>query len=178
MGTSRDFLFWKLSTFIMTFITLYQWSSRPVCTITEEITGRRRLKDSSSHFDTSCLSKWTVPSLPVADVKITRLSHLDSTLCDVVKNSKECDNLREPLMYNDTFNGHMNVFLEKGRILSIDEIAFGYQQIYEKEAIYSYTNFMGVAHQQDPSDAFAIMDLLWRVKPDLMIELGTTLYFL
>jgi len=32
---------------------------------------------------------------------------------------------------------------------------------------------MGVFIQQDPSDAFAIQDMLWRVKPDLIIEIGT-----
>lgn len=32
---------------------------------------------------------------------------------------------------------------------------------------------LGVPLQQDPNDAFAIMDLLWRLKPDLLIELGT-----
>jgi len=33
---------------------------------------------------------------------------------------------------------------------------------------------MGVALQQDPNDAFVIADMLWRVQPDLVIELGTS----
>ena len=30
--------------------------------------------------------------------------------------------------------------------------------------------WLGVPLQQDPSDAFAIADLLWRLRPDLVIE--------
>ena len=33
---------------------------------------------------------------------------------------------------------------------------------------------MGVSNQQDPLDAIAIADMLWRVQPDLVIELGTS----
>jgi cephalosporin hydroxylase len=33
---------------------------------------------------------------------------------------------------------------------------------------------MGVALQQDPNDAFVIADMLWRIQPDLVIELGTS----
>ena len=45
--------------------------------------------------------------------------------------------------------------------------------MFEYSAAFSYTNFLGVPLQQDPNDAFAIMDLLWHLKPDLLIELGT-----
>ena len=40
--------------------------------------------------------------------------------------------------------------------------------------MYSTTTFLGVALQQDPLDAFAIADLLWRLRPRLLIELGTS----
>jgi cephalosporin hydroxylase len=45
--------------------------------------------------------------------------------------------------------------------------------MFENSAAFTYPNFLGVSLQQDPNDAFAIMDLLWRLKPDLLIELGT-----
>jgi cephalosporin hydroxylase len=45
--------------------------------------------------------------------------------------------------------------------------------MFEQSAAFTYPNFLGVSLQQDPNDAFAIMDLLWRLKPDLLIELGT-----
>lgn len=40
--------------------------------------------------------------------------------------------------------------------------------------MFSTTSFLGVALQQNPLDAFAIADLLWRVRPRLLIELGTS----
>lgn len=45
--------------------------------------------------------------------------------------------------------------------------------MFEFSAAFTYPNFLGVSLQQDPNDAFAIMDLIWRLKPDLLIELGT-----
>lgn len=45
--------------------------------------------------------------------------------------------------------------------------------MFEYSAAFTYPNFLGVSLQQDPNDAFALMDLLWRLKPDLLIELGT-----
>ena len=59
------------------------------------------------------------------------------------------------------------------RVISVDDVAQGYQIVFERLIMFSYTNFLGVPLQQDPSDAFAIMDLMWRLKPDLVIELGT-----
>jgi cephalosporin hydroxylase len=32
---------------------------------------------------------------------------------------------------------------------------------------------LGAANQQDPNDAMVIQDLIWRIKPDLFIEIGT-----
>jgi cephalosporin hydroxylase len=57
--------------------------------------------------------------------------------------------------------------------LCIDDIVFGYERLFEKRSMYSMVSFLGVAMQQDPNDALVIADLLWRVRPRLLIELGT-----
>ena len=61
-----------------------------------------------------------------------------------------------------------------GRSLSVDDIARGYEKLFEIRYTHGSITFMGVSLQQDPSDAFAISDLLWRVRPSLLIELGTS----
>ena len=35
-------------------------------------------------------------------------------------------------------------------------------------------SWLGVSMQQTPNDAFVIADMLWRIRPDLVIELGTS----
>jgi len=39
--------------------------------------------------------------------------------------------------------------------------------------MFSRTSWFGVSVQQDPSDAFALSQLLWREQPDLLVEIGT-----
>jgi cephalosporin hydroxylase len=46
--------------------------------------------------------------------------------------------------------------------------------VFEGANLESAPTWLGVSLQQDPSDAFAIADLLWRLRPDLVIELGTS----
>ena len=60
------------------------------------------------------------------------------------------------------------------KCLSYADVALAYEKLFERRGMHSTTNFMGVALQQFPSDAFAIGDLLWRVRPRLLIELGTS----
>lgn len=72
----------------------------------------------------------------------------------------------------DTKYGNISIKATDHR-LRVDDIVHGYQYIFEGGALFTYTNFLGVSMQQDPSDAFALMDLIWRLKPDLIIELGT-----
>lgn len=78
-------------------------------------------------------------------------------------------------LVGDTLYGDkvLNTFNALGKTLTVDDICFGTQWLSESLAMYSYTNFLGVPLQQNPADAFVIMDLLWRLKPDLLIELGT-----
>ena len=61
-----------------------------------------------------------------------------------------------------------------GKILSYNDVAMSYERMFDTRGMHSTSTFMNVALQQDPSDAFAIGDLLWRVRPRLLIELGTS----
>lgn len=61
-----------------------------------------------------------------------------------------------------------------GKVLRVDDIVWGYEQLFERFEMHSMTTFMGIGLQQDPLDALAISDLLWRVRPRLVIELGTS----
>jgi cephalosporin hydroxylase len=61
-----------------------------------------------------------------------------------------------------------------GKLLSVDDIVYAYEQLFEVRGMHSDITFMGVGLQQHPLDAFAIGDLLWRVRPRLLIELGTS----
>ena len=61
-----------------------------------------------------------------------------------------------------------------GKTLSYNDVAMSYERMFDHRGMHSTTTFMNVAMQQDPSDAFAIGDLLWRVRPRLLIELGTS----
>ena len=69
--------------------------------------------------------------------------------------------------------GSWEVQLGPNKVITLDDIAFGYDIWYDQNQIFQYTSWMGVYCQQDPSDAFAIGDMLWRVKPDLIIEIGS-----
>ncbi|KAH9580122.1 Rhamnosyl O-methyltransferase/Cephalosporin hydroxylase [Trypanosoma melophagium] len=69
--------------------------------------------------------------------------------------------------------GSWKVRVAPGRVLSMDEVAFAYDLWFEENRIFSTLSWFGVQMQQDPSDAIVIQDMLWRVKPDLIIEIGT-----
>lgn len=69
--------------------------------------------------------------------------------------------------------GSWRVRVAKDKWVTMDEVAFAYDVWFEENQIFQYTSWLGVYVQQDPSDAFAIQDMLWRVKPDLVIEVGT-----
>mmetsp|Transcript_94553 Transcript_94553/g.216290 ORF Transcript_94553/g.216290 Transcript_94553/m.216290 type:complete len:381 (-) Transcript_94553:81-1223(-) len=60
-----------------------------------------------------------------------------------------------------------------GKTITYDDIVYGYDLLFEDLMLFSRTSWYGVATQQDPSDAFALQDVLWRVQPDLVIEIGT-----
>lgn len=69
--------------------------------------------------------------------------------------------------------GSWKVRVAKDKWITMDEVAFAYDVWFEENQVFQYTSWLGVFVQQDPSDAFAIQDMLWRVKPDLIVEVGT-----
>jgi cephalosporin hydroxylase len=52
-------------------------------------------------------------------------------------------------------------------------ILHDFQWVYENNRVHQRQRFMGVRIGQDPFDAFVIQEMLWDVKPDLIIETGT-----
>lgn len=69
--------------------------------------------------------------------------------------------------------GAWKVRVSGNKWVTMDEVAFAYDVWYEETQAFQYTSWLGVSVQQDPIDAFAIQDMLWRVKPDLIVEIGT-----
>ena len=69
--------------------------------------------------------------------------------------------------------GSWRVRVSDTKWVTMDEVAFAYDVWFEENQVFQYMSWMGVFMQQDPMDAFAIQDMLWRVKPDLIIEIGS-----
>jgi cephalosporin hydroxylase len=69
--------------------------------------------------------------------------------------------------------GSWKVRVGENKWVTMDEVAFAYDVWFEENQRFQYMSWLGVYVQQDPIDAFAIQDMLWRVKPDLVIEIGT-----
>eukprot|EP00978_Attheya_sp_CCMP212_P037396 scaffold175787_cov51-Attheya_sp.AAC.1 len=62
----------------------------------------------------------------------------------------------------------------EGEIVSLHTLSAGYEKLFQGLKLHSAVTYMGISFQQDPADAFVIGDLLWRLQPDLVIELGTS----
>jgi len=62
----------------------------------------------------------------------------------------------------------------RGKLLTMPDIREGYERVFENLRLYSSASFLGVSMQQNPNDALVLGDLLWRLQPDLLIELGTS----
>lgn len=68
---------------------------------------------------------------------------------------------------------NITVEVSPGRVLTVDELVYGYDMVFEAMHLFSYTTWGRVPMQQDPADALAIADLLSRLQPDCFVELGT-----
>jgi len=60
-----------------------------------------------------------------------------------------------------------------GKVITVDDIAFGYDVLYQERTLFRKQRWKGMEMQQDPLDAFAIQDFLWAEQPDTMLEFGT-----
>jgi len=88
--------------------------------------------------------------------------------------AETCETHRPLVSQVSTVHDRFEKVMVNGRVLTFDDIVTGYERIFETKSLYSATTFLGVALQQDPNDAFVIQEMLWRVQPDLVIELGTS----
>ena len=61
----------------------------------------------------------------------------------------------------------------RGQTICMDAIIYGYDLAFERMQMWRKMKWLGVSMQQDPNDALVIQEMLWRVKPDVLIELGT-----
>ncbi|CAF1428476.1 unnamed protein product [Adineta ricciae] len=56
---------------------------------------------------------------------------------------------------------------------SVDDILYGYDVLFENEYLFTASSCLGVQYQSIPNDAMVFQQLIWRIKPDLIIDLGT-----
>jgi len=68
---------------------------------------------------------------------------------------------------------NITVEVAPGKKLTVDEVGYGYDLVFEALHLFSYVSWGRVPMQQDPNDALAIADLLARLQPDCFVELGT-----
>jgi cephalosporin hydroxylase len=57
--------------------------------------------------------------------------------------------------------------------ITMDAAMFAYDVWFEENQVFQYLSWLGVFVQQDPADAMVIQQMLWREKPDLVVEVGT-----
>lgn len=65
------------------------------------------------------------------------------------------------------------VEVDNGKILTYDDVVFGYNRIWQDLGIWRMQTWKGFRFFQDPMDSLALQQLLWKQQPDLVIELGT-----
>lgn len=63
--------------------------------------------------------------------------------------------------------------LPSGVVLHEDDILFGQDLLYERWQLFRRTTWRGINVMQHPSDLLELHELVWEVKPDLVIETGT-----
>merc|ERR1740121_1962463 len=68
---------------------------------------------------------------------------------------------------------NLSVEVSPNRSVTLDEVVYGYDLLFEAMHLFSYVSWGRVPMQQDPNDALAIADLIGRVQPDCFVELGT-----
>jgi len=68
---------------------------------------------------------------------------------------------------------NQKVSLYKNKEILVDDILYGYDILFEKNFLFATSSWLGVQNQQDPSDAHLLQEIIWKLKPDLIIDLGT-----
>jgi len=113
-----------------------------------------------------------MPLDPVSELMLPVISSLNGKV-GPPNASKE--DLAKPIPANQWGVPMANLTVEvaPGRALTVDEVVYGYDLLFEATHLFSYTSWGRVPMQQDPQDAMAIADLLGRLQPDCFLELGT-----
>jgi cephalosporin hydroxylase len=57
--------------------------------------------------------------------------------------------------------------------ISVDDILFGYDMLFEADVLFSAGQWLGAQFQSSPPDAMVLQQLIWKIKPDLIIDFGT-----
>ncbi|CAK0899233.1 unnamed protein product [Prorocentrum cordatum] len=134
----------------------------------------------SATFEVEALGEWrtsTLNSFGAGSGANLCVSSNESLKADCLsKNAAVSAKLRESGPLTRTASGYNFgdvVMILDNRIVSVSTVSMGYERLYQSARLRSCQVFFGVSNQQDPADAFVIMDMLGRVQPDLVIELGT-----
>ena len=80
---------------------------------------------------------------------------------------------RDVLKVIDARERSLSVYVN-GKTISVDDVTYATEILFQQRHMHSMVTVLGVGMQQDPNDAIASADLLWRVRPRLLIELGTS----
>ena len=70
-------------------------------------------------------------------------------------------------------HGERTIELNKNYFVSFDDILFGYDVLFERDALFGAGSWLGAQFQASPQDAIVLQQLIWKVKPDLIIDFGT-----
>lgn len=87
---------------------------------------------------------------------------------------QECTDAPMRVNWKSTVNDRFRRIAVNGKVVSLDDVVFGYERVFQSLELFSSVSWLGVSMQQTPNDAFVIADMLWRLRPDLFIELGTS----
>eukprot|EP00756_Hemistasia_phaeocysticola_P017685 Hpha_TRINITY_DN15551_c4_g6::TRINITY_DN15551_c4_g6_i1::g.106623::m.106623 len=61
----------------------------------------------------------------------------------------------------------------RGRKVCLDSIVFGFDQLHDTLKIFSRTSWLGAPMQQNAADWWAMQEILWKQRVDLVVEIGT-----
>eukprot|EP00276_Gloeochaete_wittrockiana_P007284 CAMPEP_0184658652 /NCGR_PEP_ID=MMETSP0308-20130426/26365_1 /TAXON_ID=38269 /ORGANISM="Gloeochaete witrockiana, Strain SAG 46.84" /LENGTH=291 /DNA_ID=CAMNT_0027097803 /DNA_START=263 /DNA_END=1138 /DNA_ORIENTATION=+ len=106
---------------------------------------------------------------------MTRLETLSSSMSkkgevEVVEKTNQCDlTLHKDAL---TYGGERIIELDAGKKILLDDINYGWYRFYNDNGLYWKTKWLGAQFLQPPIDLLILQEIVWEVKPDLIIEVG------
>ena len=70
-------------------------------------------------------------------------------------------------------DGDRVINLGQNYFVSVDDILYGYDVLFEVDNLFTAGSWLGAQFQSSPHDAIVFQQLIWKIKPDLIIDLGT-----